>query len=441
MKIDQRKRKLLIGGGIGVILLGAAAYWFFGSGVSAETAVVDRGLVEDVYTEEGTLSFGKEYLVIAEVSGPVEQILVQENQTVKKGQTLLLLNASEYEYEKEAAKSELAGYEAQLEESHISQVMTASPQEYLSTLRQELEVRELEYRSAKTVYDGSQALYSGGSISRMEWEAQEASYQAALSAWLQAKGRYEESCRLLEELREKGIDELSINSRFYNSVTEQLESLAAAKRTEVSRLEEQIRKCEIKAEYDGIVTAIPASGMSMLQSGDTAVTLNRREGVRAEADVLMAAAPYIREGMPVEVVLQLRGKEETYSAQVSQIYDYASKGTSALGLDEYRVHVKAELQDAAALEGKEGYGVNIRFPLFRSEDCLRVPSGAVFKSDGKYYVYGIRFGRAEKLPIEPEYRTAAWAAIASGLEEGDKVIAVVDTEEIYEGVRVRGRER
>ena len=36
----------------------------------------------------------------------------------------------------------------------------------------------------------------------------------------------------------------------------------------------------------------------------------------------------------------LGGKNQVYEGTVSQVYDYASKGISALGLDEYRVHVK-----------------------------------------------------------------------------------------------------
>lgn len=436
--MEKRKKRLLFGTAVLAAAALAAGIAYAGSrGQQVATAVAVAGAVEDYYTEEGTISSGKEYQVIARVSGPIDEILVRENSPVQKGDLLFTIDGSDYEYQKSLAESTLAGYEAKLEETRINQVMTASPQEYLDGVKQDLSACEAKYQSAKTIYEGSQTLYEQGAISKVEQEEREAAYKAAMTQWQEARSRYEESCRFLESLKEEGIDQNTINTRFYNSETNQLTAQIQSQKTLVSQLQDQLDRCQVRAEFDGIVTSLPVEKLSVIQTGETAAVLNGRDGLEAEADVLTNIAPYIQEGSPVEVVLQLRGKDEVYQGTVSQIYDYADKGTSSLGLDEYRVHVKAALEDQEGLKGKEGYGVSLKFLLYNREDGLTVPSSAVFETDDQYYVYEIQKGHAVKVPVEIEYQTATRTVIASGLEEGEIVIDQVDSEGIYEGAKVR----
>lgn len=152
--------------------------------------------------------------------------------------------------------------------------------------------------------------------------------------------------------------------------------------------------------------------------------------------MLTSIAPYLSPGDKVTVILQLRNQDQMYSGTISQVYDYAAKGTSALGMDEYRVHVKIDMEENPELEGKEGYGANIRFTLYQGENKLVIPSSAVFELDDQKYVFVIKNGKAEKRPVKIEYRTASQAVIKEGLTEGEKVIDHVDSEEIYEGAKV-----
>lgn len=436
--MNKRKKRLLAGGCAAGILIVAVLILASGKkGQHVETAAAAREAVTDQYTEEGRITFGKEHRIFAQAAGPVKEIRTGENAQVEKGDVLFTIDPSDYEYEKSLAQSTLAGLEAQLEQSRINQVMTASPQEYLSTVKQELDARAADYQSVKTLYEGGQTLYASGFISKAEQEEREAAYKAGLLAWQQARARYEESSRFLDGLKEEGIDQGTINSRFYNSEANQLSARIEAQKTQLSQLEDQIGKCQVRSDCGGTVISLPVSGMSVIQRGEPAAVLVSREGVQAEADVLTNIAPYIKEGSPVEAVLQLRGKDETFAGTVSQIYDYASKGTSSLGLDEYRVHVKVALDDAAALEGLDGYGVNLKFLLYSKEDCLTIPSSAVFKTDGQYYAYKIKGGKAAKTPIEVEYQTGARTVVTGGLEKGEKVIDQVDSEGIYDGAAVK----
>ncbi|MDO5550195.1 MAG: biotin/lipoyl-binding protein [Lachnospiraceae bacterium] len=433
-------RKKLILSGVGAVVLAAAVISLTagrGKGTKVETALAQRMDVEDHYTEEGVITFGEEYQVMAQASGPIGEILVDINDLVEEGQLLFTIDSTDYQYEKQLAESTLAGLRAQLEFSRINQVMTVSPGEYLDSVRQALAASESQYRWAESVYQADQVLFAYGDISKVQLEADTAAYEAALSAWQQAKGRFEESEQYLKSLNEAGIDSDTINERFYRSEESQLTTQIQAQETAVSQLEDQISKCQVQAKEKGIITQLPVKTLSVIQAGQTGVVLNSRGGAEAQADVLTNIAPYIKKGDPVEVVLKLRGKDQVYEGRVSQIYDYASRGTSSLGLDEYRVHVKVALPSADDFSDKDGYGVSLKFLLYQKADCLTIPSSAVFQAEDQYFVYQIQNGQAVKIPVEVEYQTGIWTVIVSGIEEGEEVIDQADSEGIYEGAKVR----
>lgn len=437
IRLDGRKKKIcfLAAGVVLVLIIGRAAVKSL-KGTPVETAAASYETVEDRYTEEGTITAGGEYRLVSEVAGPVKEVMVRENDGVKAGDILFTVDDKDLLHEKSLCESALAGYKAKLEQSRIGQVMTSSPQEYLDSIRAEVSAKEADYQAAKTVFDASQSLYSAGSISKIEWEKDRASYEYASLAWEQAKSRYEESRRFLESLKAGGIDETTINGRFYESVEEQLKAQIKSQETTMEQLEDRLKKCVVAADRDGIVTSLPVKDMSYIQAGETAVTISGRGKVQAESDVLTSIAPYLTPGDKVTVILQLRNQDQMYGGTISQVYDYAAKGTSALGMDEYRVHVKVDMDENPDLEGKEGYGANIRFTLYQGDDKLVIPSSAVFELDDQKYVFVIKNGRAEKHPVEIEYRTASQAVIKEGLTEGEKVIDHVDSEEIYEGAKV-----
>ncbi|MSS10542.1 efflux RND transporter periplasmic adaptor subunit [Clostridium sp. WB02_MRS01] len=437
IRMDGRKKKIcFLAAGIILVLVIGINVVKSSKGTPVQTVAASYETVEDRYTEEGILTAGGEYRLVSEVSGPVKEIMVKENDGVKAGDILFTIDDRDLLLEKSLCESALAGYHAKLEESRIGQVMTSSPQEYLDSIRSEVLAKEADYQAAKTLIDASQSLYSAGSISRIEWEKDRASYENASFAWEQAKSRYEESRRFLESLKAGGIDETTINGRFYDSVEEQLRAQIKSQETTMEQLEDRLKKCVVAADRDGVITSLPVKDMSYIQAGETAVTISGRGKIQAESDVLTSIAPYLSPGDKVTVILQLRNQDQMYTGTINQVYDYAAKGTSALGMDEYRVHVKIDMDEDQTLEGKEGYGANIRFTLYQGEHKLVIPSSAVFDLNDQKYVFVINNGKAEKQPVEVEYRTASQAVIKEGLTEGQKIIDHVDSEVIYEGAKV-----
>ena len=202
-------------------------------------------------------------------------------------------------------------------------------------------------------------------------------------------------------------------------------------------MEDTIGKCQVKAEHDGIITSLPVKNVSVVQQGQTVAILKSSDEAGAQADVLTNIAPYIQVGSPVKATLTLRGKNQVYEGTVSQVYDYASKGISALGLDEYRVHVKVEFSEDCDLSGKDGYGVNLQFQLYKESGCLVVPASAVFTVDDQEYVFLVKGNRTVKTPVTLSYETADSAVIETGIGEGDMVVSKADEEGMADGIRIR----
>ncbi len=428
----------------GILLLLAAGGFLYTKSVSGLPAVsvekAERETLEDVFTEEGRITAGDTVRYIAEVSGPVEKVYAEKNRRVKKGEVLFTISDSAYASAMEAAESEAAGYRAQLEQTSVGQVMTAAPTEYIETLEKRKAAADAALKAAKSSYEAGRALLDSGAISQNAFAETEALYRKAAAEAEEAGLRFRESREMLKKLQESGVGDEDLNRLFYESETARIKAALSVAEAEASFQKEQREKCTVMALEDGIVTDLPVKELSSITAGQQAAVISEERGLFAEADVLTSAALYIKEGDPIRAEISLKGKNLLLPGKVTEVYDYADQGTSALGLPEYRVHVRAELEEGPeASHGIEGYGADLKFTLYRGENVLTVPAGAVFETDGKEYVYLASGGRAVKTEVETEYKTAARAVIAGGLQEGSEVIREADAEGVFDGARIRVR--
>ena len=213
-----------------------------------------------------------------------------------------------------------------------------------------------------------------------------------------------------EELQKQGIDSASLNDTFFDSEMGMLDAELSGNRAKLAQLEDRIARCEVRAEQDGIITSLPIREVSAVMEGMETVVLRPLDAGFAEADVLTSVAPWLTVGSRAEIRFGRKGSDTSVFGTISEIYDFASPGVSALGLAEYRVHIKIAPDD---------------------------PAAAVFTEDGRHYVYRVSGGRARKTEVESEYQTGQDAVINAGLSENDTVIARADTEGVHDGVRVR----
>lgn len=409
--------------------------------VSVEAYSINPGTLNDTYKENAVISFGKGYHILSKVNGNIKEVLVDENTAVKKGDVLVRISDRDLVYQKQLRQSNLDSYMAKKEESDIGKLMTTSPMEYINGLGSSLESARAAYEAAQTEYNAKQALYESQSISLMELESAKASFESAKSNFETASSRLDESNKYLKSLKAEGLSEKDISKRFYESTKKQLEAAIDAEKTAIAQLDMQIADCEVKSEYDGIVSSVPAKNISMAVPGqELAVVDTDNNEYRLECSVLTDVIPYLHVGDEMEAEFDLRGTKKVYKGKISEIYDFATEDKSPLGLKEYRVKLVATLNDVGEDNIlKNGYGVDAIFTLYKNDNVIAVPLGAVFTENDSDYVFKIEEGRAKKTPVTVSYKSSTEAVISEGLQKDDKVIINSDEEKINDGVKVRAK--
>ena len=91
-------------------------------------------------------------------------------------------------------------------------------------------------------------------------------------------------------------------------------------------------------------------------------------------------------------------------------------------------------QDAWQRLGHE-FRVMVHIPVWRSEDAVRVPIGALFRRGSDWQVYRVVDGKAELTPVEIGHRNNQWAEVLNGLSAGDAVI-LHPSDSVTDGVGV-----
>ncbi len=116
----RRSRRWLLLAAILFLILGGAGYWYYASGSSGgpEPIIVTatRGDVEDVVTAVGNLTPLTSVDVGAQVSGQLDTLHVKIGDDVQKGQLLAEIDSSVMAAKVEADKAQLQNFQAQLAE-------------------------------------------------------------------------------------------------------------------------------------------------------------------------------------------------------------------------------------------------------------------------------------------------------------------------------------
>ena len=160
---------------------------------------------------------------------------------------------------------------------------------------------------------------------------------------------------------------------------------------------------------------VPA-GTPILEVGDA----SRLEIV---IEVLSTDAVRVRPGMPVN--LAGWGGEGTLPATVRTVEPAAFTKVSALGVEEQRVRVIADLAGPPGPLG-DGYRVEARIVTWSADSVLKVPASALFRRAPAGHRGSGRGGRSSRStegrarlrPVEPGHRTAAEVEIAEGNRGG-----------------------
>jgi HlyD family secretion protein len=175
----------------------------------------------------------------------------------------------------------------------------------------------------------------------------------------------------------------------------------------------------------------------MVSAGTPLVELGDPVDLEVRIEVLSRDGVAIRPG--ARVLLEQWGGPEPLPARVRLVEPAAFTKISALGVEEQRVYVIADLEAPPEKRPTLGdsYRVEARIVVWESSSALRVPAGALFRRGGVWHTFVIVDGRAQLRRLEVGRNNGVQAEVIAGLSEGERVV-MYPGDKVGQGVRVVG---
>lgn len=211
---------------------------------------VTIGFTGNLYTE-------KEVSIVPREGGQVEEIFVDEGDTVYEGQVLMRLNTDKLNAQKEALLAQVDALRKQhqqsvlnleLQESSISVGINQADQSLLQAQTNSAEV-ELRMKQAKIDLDRQQKLFEKGAVSQQALENAELLYNTYAK-------QYDNSQSMIKNANE-AVRLANANSLQKDITTQTIESIDAQINqilSNVALIEISINDCEVKAPFTGVIT-------------------------------------------------------------------------------------------------------------------------------------------------------------------------------------------
>jgi HlyD family secretion protein len=376
-----RKRAILIG--VALLILVWLVFMFVPDPIPVQTAQATRGPLQVIVEEEGETQVEERYVVTAPVSAFVRRIQLEVGDPVEAGQVIVRLEPPREAIFDPRTQAEAA--------SRVAAARAAFGQAEIAAAQATAELERVE------------RLHAAEAATRqaLELAAVEAARARAARDAAQAELRAAEA----SQRTGGGAPALPVAS-------------------------------ELRAPTSGRVLAVHHRSEGHVMPGQPLLDVGDTERLSVTAEVLSQDAVRIRPG--ARVLLEQWGGPGTLDAVVRQVDPQGVIRVSALGVEERRVRVVADLvsspQDHVGLG--PGYRVLARFIVWEAADALRVPTAALFRHEDDWAVFVVEGRRAGLRPVAIGQEAGLITQVMSGLDPGDVVI-VHPGNNVEDGTRVR----
>jgi HlyD family secretion protein len=193
---------------------------------------------------------------------------------------------------------------------------------------------------------------------------------------------------------------------------------------------------ELRAPVRGRVLKVFEESSRTVPAGTPLIEIGDPADMEVIIEALSRDGAAIKQGTPVE--LEQWGGPEPLKAAVRFVEPAAFTKISALGVEEQRVYVVADLLTSPENRGNLGdnFRVEARIITWESQNALKASSGALFRRGSDWNAYVISGGRAQLRRVQAGRSSGTETEILAGLTEGEEVI-LYPGDRIKEGLRVK----
>jgi HlyD family secretion protein len=381
-----------------IVILAAVIYGFWPKPVLVDIVEVTRGSMTVTVEEEGKTRVIDRFIVSAPVAGFARRIELDVGDTVIKGHVLVDL---------EPLRSDVLDSRSRAEaKARVAAAKSAMrvAQENSCAARADADLAVVEYERKKRLYERA-------SISQEEFD------------------RAEALARRAEAVRRSAEFTIEV-ARF------ELDAALTALEYSAARHDDMLpEKVAIKSPVNGQVLQVYHQSEGVVNAGQPLVEIGDARALEVEIDVLSANAVRIASG--TRVLFDRWGGKQTLEGRVRLVEPVGFTKVSALGVEEQRVLVVADITSEPKLWKRLGHGYRVEasFILWEGENIIQIPSSALFRSDEQWAVFVFENNRAVHRKIEVGQHGGLIAEVISGLAQGERVITHPD-DTVNDGIRV-----
>ena len=389
---------------LGLMLLGlgiatALAYGFWPKPLWVEAAVVTRQSLRVTVEAEGKTRIIDRYVLSAPVAGYLRRIELEVGDPVQRGQALLTIDPLPSEVldprRRAQAEARVAASEASLQ----------AARETVAAAQAEADYAKLEFERI-TALCQRRCVVTEAERDRAESRARQTQAQRRSAQFAVEVARHEVE---------------AAKTALHHSAAQ---AGGTARETVV-----------IHAPVDGQVLGRQRQSEGIVEAGALLLEVGDPSALEVAVDVLSADAVRIRSGTPV--VLERWGGEQPLEGVTRSVEPVGFAKLSALGVEEQRVWVIADLRSPAEAWSRlgEGYRVEASFIVWQGEQVLQIPASALFRQGEGWAVFVVENGQVRHRVVEIGQRGGLAVEIRSGLSEGEQVVTHPD-DALQEGAAV-----
>lgn len=195
---------------------------------------------------------------------------------------------------------------------------------------------------------------------------------------------------------------------------------------------------EVRAPQSGQVLRELQESERVVLAGSPLFEIGNVSSIDIVVELLSSDAVRIAPG--AKATVEGAGLPKPIQAHVRRVEPSGFTKVSALGIEEQRVRVYLDIDSPAEAWSRLGhdYRVYAHIIQWSSEDALRVPLSALFRSGSDWAAYVLDGGRARQVAVSIRHRNDDFAEVINGLKPGDRVV-LHPGDRIASGTRIAPR--
>ncbi len=352
-------RKLgLIAALLVLVPLGAGGFYWFnanGRGASYRTTPVERGELLSTISATGTLNAVVTVQVGTQVSGTIQQLLVDFNSPVKKGMLIARIDPAIFEAKVKQAQADLESTNASVLNQRAA---VARAQADLANAKANVVRQEVAVRDAKVKRDSRVRLFQEGGIAQEDRDSAQATYDSSV-AQLEAAQAGVRSAQAALEVAEAQLTSAQAQVR--------------QKQAALDQAEVDLRNTFIRAPVDGIVVSRNVDVGQTVAASLQAPTLFliAQDLTKMQVDTNVDEADIGRVALEQEATFTVDSYPgQTFGGRVTQIRQAPQVIQNVVT---YNTVVGVANPD---LKLKPGMTANVKLLVARRDNALLVPNAA-----------------------------------------------------------------